>query len=146
MKVRGGTARVCGRRGRPGVGVGVAVRVAVGVLVGWGVEAGPPCQPSCAISKSLALIAEKAGFKTSLSQRLSNVPETKRSEPLSATIKPCVFIARKIFWTSGVKPEMSFPAFSRRRAPIGSACEFDPARCEAGKTYPLVARTVTRKA
>ena len=41
-------------------------------------------------------------------------------------------MARKIRWTSGVKPEMSFEAFSRSRAPIGSAPAVEPAACEAG--------------
>ena len=48
------------------------------------------------------------------------------SVPLSATIRPYVFIARKIFCTSGVNPEMSRLAFSRSRAPIGSAPAWSP--------------------
>ena len=39
---------------------------------------------------------------------------------------------------------MSTLAFSRSRAPIGSAPFVDPARCDAGNTYPFVERTVTR--
>ena len=54
------------------------------------------------------------------------------SEPLSATIRPYFFIARKIFWASAGKEEMSLPALSLRRAPIGSAPAVEPARCEAG--------------
>jgi hypothetical protein len=54
------------------------------------------------------------------------------SEPLSATRRPYFFIARKIFCASAGKEEMSLPAFRRSRAPIGSAPEVEPARCEAG--------------
>ena len=54
------------------------------------------------------------------------------SEPLSATITPYFFIARKIFWTSAGKEEMFLLALSLSRAPIGSAPEVEPARCEAG--------------
>ena len=68
------------------------------------------------------------------------------SVPLSATMSPCVFIARKIRRISGGKPVMSLPAFSRRRAPIGSAPGVSPAVCDAGNTWPFVRRTVTRNA
>ena len=55
------------------------------------------------------------------------------SVPLSATIRPYRFMARKIFWISGAKPEMSLPALSRSRAPIGRAAgSWNPARCEPG--------------
>lgn len=55
-------------------------------------------------------------------------------EPLSATIRPYVFIAWSTRWTAGVKPERLTLAFSRRRAPIGSEPAVLPARWEAGKT------------
>ena len=54
------------------------------------------------------------------------------SEPLSATMTPYFFIARKIFWASGGKEEMSLLAFSLKRAPIGRAPAVEPARWEAG--------------
>jgi hypothetical protein len=54
------------------------------------------------------------------------------SLPLSATIRPYVFIAWKIFCTAGSNPEMFTLALSRKRVPIGGAAEFEPASCEAG--------------
>ena len=54
------------------------------------------------------------------------------SDPLSATITPYFFIARKIFWASAGNEEMSLLAFSLSRAPIGSAPAVEPARCDAG--------------
>src|SRR4051794_34760369 len=55
----------------------------------------------------------------SLSQPLSAVPPKNQFEPLSATINPCFFMARKITCVSGLKPEMSKPDFRRKRAPMG---------------------------
>src|SRR5262245_55247060 len=98
----------------------------------------PGFQPSWTTSKSPAVRAAKAGLRMSLFQRVSKVPPMYMSEPLSATMRPCVFMARKIFCTSGVKPEMSFPAFSRSRAPMGSAPWVLPAVCDAGYTWPFV--------
>ena len=96
------------------------------------------CQPSWTTSKSFAVNASKAGLSTSLSQRSSQVPLMYMSEPLSATIRPYRFIARKIFWISGAKPEMSLPAFSRSRAPIGSAGgSWNPARCDRRVDVPV---------
>src|SRR5437667_336797 len=62
----------------------------------------------------------------SLFQRVSKVPVTNMSEPLSATMRPYVFMARKTFCTSGVKPEMSLAARRRRVAPL------DPVRLRDG--------------
>ena len=56
------------------------------------------------------------------------------SEPLSATIRPYVFMARKIFCIAGGKPEMSFDALSRSRVPLGGADPLLPATCDAGHT------------
>ncbi len=66
--------------------------------------------------------------------------------PLSATMSPYFLNARKIFCTLAGNEEMSLPALSRRRAPIGSAPDVEPASCDAGNTYPFVGSTVTRKA
>ena len=41
---------------------------------------------------------------------------------------------------------MSRPALNRSRAPMGGALAFEPALCDAGQTWPLVPRVVTRKA
>ena len=73
----------------------------------------------------------------SLFQRVSNVPVMYMSLPLSATMSPYFCIARKIFCAFGslVRSAGSEPltfAFKRSRAPIGSAPDVDPARCEAG--------------
>lgn len=112
------------------VAVGVAVLVAVGVVAGvWvpvGVCAGEE-YPRAMTSKSLAERPANAGFRTSLFQRVSKVPVMYMSEPLSATRRPYFFMARKIFWASAGNEEMSFPAFRRRRAPIGTAPEVEPA-------------------
>ena len=75
----------------------------------------------------------------SLFQRVSNVPVMYISLPLSATMSPYFCIARKIFCMFGsvVRNTGSEPltlVLKRRRAPIGSAPDVDPARCEAGKT------------
>ena len=90
------------------------------------------CQPNWTTSKSPAWIEENAGLRMPLSQRASYVPCTYMSDPLSATIRPYVFIAWKIRCTGAVNPEMSFDALRRRRAPIGGALAFEPATCEAG--------------
>src|SRR5205807_3240747 len=58
--------------------------------------------PSLMTSKSLAVNDWNAGFNTSLFQRMSYVPLTYRSDPLSATMSPYRCMARKIFWISGV--------------------------------------------
>ena len=79
-------------------------------------------------------------------QRGSFVPVTNMSLPLSATIRPYVFIAWNSRCTCGEYDEMSTLALSRSRAPIGNAPAVLPARCEAGHTYPFVARTVMRSA
>ena len=92
------------------------------------------CQPSCTTSKSETFRLPNAGFRTSLSQRVSYVPWTYMSEPLSATMSPYVFIAWKIRRSASGYEEMSFDDFSRRRVPIGGAPDVDPARWEAGKT------------
>jgi hypothetical protein len=49
------------------------------------------------------------------------VPLTKRSDPLSATISPYICMPRKMLRTIGDYEERSLDAFSRNRAPIGSA-------------------------
>ena len=110
-----------------GVGVAVAPEFCVGVAVGAG-----GLYPSVITSKSLAERPANAGFRTSLFQRVSWVPVMYMSEPLSATRRPYFFMARKTFWASAGKEEMSFPAFSRRREPIGRAPVVEPARWEAG--------------
>jgi hypothetical protein len=74
----------------------------------------------------------EGGFSTSLFQRVSHVPLTYRSDPLSATIRPYRCIARKIFCTSGGNVERLRLALSRSRAPMGSAPAVEPARCDAG--------------
>ena len=108
-------------------------------------------QPSSTTSKSLALKSANAGFRMSLFHRVSKVPVMYMSEPLSATISPYFCIARKIFRMLGsaVRSTGSWPltvVFRRSLAPIGSAPAVVPARCDAGYTYPLVRRTVTRNA
>ena len=60
-----------------------------------------PRQPSSITSKSLAVSDAKAGFRMSLFHRGSNVPLTYISEPLSATINPYRWNARKMRWTAG---------------------------------------------
>src|SRR5262245_27338989 len=45
-------------------------------------------QPSCTTSKSSAVSAENAGFKTPLFHRASIVPLMYMSDPLSATMRP----------------------------------------------------------
>ena len=52
-------------------------------------------------------------------QRGSGAPLTNQFEPLSATIIPCFFIARRITCIAGENPEISNDAFSRTRMPIG---------------------------
>ncbi len=81
-------------------------------------------------SKSLAVRFLKAGFKMSLFQRMSCVPVTYMSEPLSATMRPYLCIARKSFCILGslVLCVTSTLAFKRKRAPIGRK----PARCRTG--------------
>src|SRR5262245_33944720 len=61
-------------------------------------DAGPVggFHPSCTTSKSLADRSANAGLSTSLFQRVSKVPVTYMSLPLSATIRPYFCIARKI--------------------------------------------------
>jgi hypothetical protein len=113
----------------------LSVTVGTGAGAGDGAEAG--FQPSWTTSKSLAVSSRNAGFRMPLSQRLSNVPLTYMSDPLSATMSPYFCIARKIFRTLGsdVRSAGSLPftVFLRRsRAPIGSAPVVDPARCDAG--------------
>src|SRR3546814_2392152 len=56
------------------------------------------------------------------------------SLPLSAMIRPCVCIARKIFWMYAGKRDRSTDDFKRNRAPIGRARAVLPARCDAGHT------------
>src|SRR5205823_6612414 len=53
-------------------------------------------QPSWITSKSLAVRLRKAGFSSSLFQRESIAPLMYMSQPLSATIRPCLSIARNI--------------------------------------------------
>src|SRR5262249_11051930 len=89
-------------------------------------------KPSFTTSKSEAFSDPKAGFSTSLFQRVSYVPLMYMSDPLSATISPYRCIARKIRWTSGVYPVSGLLALSLSRAPIGRAPVADPARCDAG--------------
>ena len=109
---------------------------ALNAAVGGGVAG---FQPSWITSKSLAVSAANAGFSALLFQRTSKVPEMYMSLPLSATISPYFCIARKILrrFGSDVRSAGSEPltsAFSRSRAPIGSAPDVEPARCDAGYT------------
>ena len=101
-------------------------------------SSGTPTQPSCTTSKSEARSVLNWGWKPA-SKRAghcrSKVPLTNMSEPLSATIRPCFFMARKTRRTQGSEKrvsEMSVDALRRSRAPMGSAPEVEPARCEAG--------------
>src|SRR5581483_4146297 len=54
-----------------------------------------------------------------LFQRESGAPEMYHADPLSAITMPYFFNAVRITWTSGGKGEISKPAFSRKRWPIG---------------------------
>src|SRR6185369_8554272 len=81
-------------------------------------------QPRSITSKSLADSSENAGLRMSLFQRVSNVPVTYMSVPLSATIRPYFCMARTIRrrFGSAVRSAGSLPptlVFRRRRAPIG---------------------------
>src|SRR6266550_2330105 len=52
-------------------------------------------------------------------QRGSGAPLKYQLEPLSATIIPNFFMARRITCIAGEKPEISNEAFNRTRMPIG---------------------------
>ena len=54
-----------------------------------------------------------------IGQFWSAVPPKYQLEPLSARISPYCCMARSTTWACGEYPEMSYPAFSRNRAPIG---------------------------
>ena len=69
--------------------------------------------------------------------------------PLSATINPYCFKAVRITWSLGEKLEISKPALSRIRIPIGGAFWLvsEEAQCDAGGVNAsLVTGTVTRMA
>src|SRR6202171_6161160 len=69
-----------------------------------------------------------------LFQRLSGAPLMYMALPLSARMIPYFFSAVRITWFCAEKPEISKPAFSRMRIPMGGALGSvtDEAQCEAG--------------
>ena len=77
------------------------------------------------------------GRTASMFHRSDGMPWKKMSEPLSATIRPYVFIAWAIAFASGDHVVgMTKVAFSRNRSPIRgrSGAVSELASCEAGKT------------
>src|SRR5262245_56979060 len=58
-------------------------------------------------------------FNSSSLQRMSGAPLKYQLEPLSARIIPYFFIARRITFIAGVKPEMLKLDFNRTFIPIG---------------------------
>src|SRR5713226_1113178 len=74
--------------------------------------------PICTTSKLEPLIAFSVLSSLS-SQRGSGAPLMYQFEPLSATIMPYFFSARRITCIRGEKPEISNDALSRTRMPIG---------------------------
>ncbi len=52
-------------------------------------------------------------------QALLALPWKNQSEPLSASIRPYVFIAARTTFVSARRPAVAYDALSRNRAPIG---------------------------
>src|ERR1700692_753299 len=86
-------------------------------------------------SKSAAVTLPRL-CRSLLSQFASGAPLMYIEDPLSAMIIPYFFSAVRITWFAAENPEMSKPALSRRRMPIGAASAFDEfaAQCDAGGT------------
>ena len=61
-------------------------------------------------------------WRLSLFQRASGLPEMYQAEPLSASMIPYFFMARRITCTSAGYDEMSKLAFRRKRSPIRGYC------------------------
>src|SRR5215831_822669 len=74
--------------------------------------------PSCTTSKSEPFTRDKVANSLSF-QRGSGAPLIYQFDPLSATISPYFFMARRITCIAGENPETSNDAFKRTRMPIG---------------------------